>query len=116
LVARITPPAPTATQALVDAHETARRSTLVPDVCDDQLTPPLVVRTIVPLAPTAQHELVEPGTHEMPYSAFVAPETCGCQVVPALPVSTTVPASPTAQQLLTVEHDTLRSALIVPDV
>jgi hypothetical protein len=55
-VITMVPLAPTAQQSPV-THDTPPSELLVPDVCATQLAPPLPVATIVPPAPTAQHEL-----------------------------------------------------------
>jgi len=45
---------------------------VVPEVCLDQVLPPLVVTTIVPEAPTDQQSL--PLTHDVAYRSFVVPD------------------------------------------
>jgi hypothetical protein len=51
---------PTATQLLTSLHTTPTRA-FVPtfDVCAAQFVPPLVVRMIMPLAPTAKHVVLD---------------------------------------------------------
>ena len=54
VVARMTPPSPTAQASEALAHATPLRSELAGEVCPVQVVPPLVVATRLPKAPTAQ--------------------------------------------------------------
>jgi len=84
----------------------------VPEVWDDQLTPALVVVTMVPPVPTAKHTLVV--GQETACRSLVVLDGCSVQLAPALVVAVTVPLSPTAKQALAEGHDTPDSTLDVP--
>jgi hypothetical protein len=74
----------------------------------------LVVETMTPPSPTAEHALVV--SHEMPYSEAKLPELCAAQLDPPLVVDSTLPPSPTAQHTLVVGHATAHSVLAVPEI
>src|SRR3989442_13028895 len=89
------PLAPTAHASSAEAAATPYRSLVVPELCDDHVAPPSVVRTMTPPAPTAQAAVAVGAA--TPFSAAPVPEVWMAQVAPPSVVLTTVPAAPTAQ-------------------
>jgi hypothetical protein len=60
---------PAAKHVVLVGQLMAPRASVVPEVCADHVLPPLVVVTIVPLAPTAQHDVVL--THATPRRSWL---------------------------------------------
>src|SRR5260370_16312440 len=92
------PAAPTAVQVVVLAQEIAYKMLVVPEICEDQVLPPLVVAMIAPVISVAK-QVLELG-HDTLYRMLVVPDDCDVQVLPPLSVARMFPASHTPPQSL----------------
>ena len=89
----IVPLAPTAQQA-PDTQAIPYKPFVVPDVCETDVDPVVVLAMIVPPAPTLQHELDD--GHETASSWLLVPEVSEDQLEPVFVLSRIVPLAPTA--------------------
>src|SRR5437667_45533 len=86
---------------------------VVPEVCVDQVVPPLVVASTV-VAPTAKQW--EVSVQEIEFSVAVDPDTCAVHNVPPFVVATTVPDAPSAQHAEVLAQDRPLRPFVVVDV
>jgi hypothetical protein len=87
---------------------------VIPEVFEDQLDPLLVLKRIVPLAPTATHSEVD--GHDTPYNVFDVPEVLDDQLDPLFVVATILPLAPTPKQSADAGHEIAWRAVVRPEV
>jgi hypothetical protein len=112
VVARITPPSPTAKHVVGPGQLTPSNEPLTPDVWSDQ--PPVFIARIVPDEPTASHMLVV-GQLIADSVLVVTPGPWLNQVRPPSRLFTIVPSLPTAKQDVELGQLTPYRVLAVPD-